>query len=739
MLDQADLANMSDQAETWEKVARKLRTRTMPPAGRPRPDQATYQSVVSWLETELDRAAAANPNPGRTESLHRLNRAEYRNAVRDLLALEHLDIGILLPPDDASYGFDNIAGVLGMSPTLMERYVTAARKISQLAIGDPEVPPTSDTYRLPVDLAQEARVEGLPFGTRGGIRIQRQFPVDGEYQIKFDYAPAAGRASGEKSQIEVLVDGERVQLFDILPTKRGIAASGYEEEGSTQQLRVPMKAGPHDVGVTFLKKSSAEVEEMLQPYLRPPGASLFGLTRIGSYNAPYIRWVTISGPFVVTGSSTTAARRRIFVCEPARLADEAPCARRILSTLAHRAYRRPVTDHHMQVLESFYAKGREDGDFDKGIAVALEYLLASPDFLFRVERNPANVAPRTAHRISDVELASRLSFFLWSSIPDDELLDVAERGKLHEPAEFEHQTARMLADDRSQALVDNFAGQWLHLRNIPAVAPDGEMFPNFDENLRRAFQRETELFFASIMREDRSVLDLLRADYTFLNERLARHYGIPGIYGNEFRRVALDNRRIGGLLGQGSILTELSSSTRTSPVKRGKWIMENILGTPPPEAPPNVPDLKATAADGKPLSMREAMEQHRKNPVCASCHRMMDPLGFALEQFDAVGRWRTVSEAGTPIDATGTMPSGTKFNGVVELQEALLQHPDDFVRTVTERLLTYALGRGVDDHDGPAIRAIVREAVKNDYRFSSLILAVVKSTPFQLRTSTDDN
>jgi mono/diheme cytochrome c family protein len=713
-LETIDLTNVSAGAEVWEKVIRKLRTGAMPPGGVPRPDRATDDSLASWLENEIDRTAAARPNPGKLPGLHRLNRAEYQNAIRDLLALEALpkemDVAQLLPADSSSYGFDNIADVLFVSPTLMDRYMSAARKISRLAVGDPSMPLIVDTYRNPPGLAQDDRLDGLPFGTRGGMAIRRNFPLDGEYVMKLDLGGA--RRYADRHQIEVSVDGERVQMFNIggdgqppgsaddasanpnavpgdpavpvdprPPGAQGAARARRPATAPILQVRVRVKAGLRTIVVAFVQKTSAEPEDLLQPFLRPRGAGA---------QQPSLASVTISGPYATSGSGNTSSRRRI------------------------------------------YSAGRAEGGFDMGIQRTLERILVSPAFLFRIERDPPT--PDTAAPVSDVELASRLSFFLWSSIPDDELLDVASRAKLRDPAVLEQQVRRMLVDERSQALVDNFAGQWLYVRNLAATRPDPRLFPDFDEGLRQAFRRETELFFESILREDRSVLGLLNADYTFVNERLARHYGIPNVYGSHFRRVTLRDENRRGLLGQGSILTLTSYATRTSPVLRGKWILENILGAPPPPPPPDVPALKETTNTGQALSMREAMVQHRANPICASCHARMDPLGFALENFDALGRWRIRSESGPPIDASGVLPDGARFEGVAGLRSLLLGRPGQFVTTVTERLLTYALGRGLDYHDAPAIRSIAREAAPGDFTLPSLILGIVKSTPFQMRS-----
>ena len=733
-----DVTDVAAHAEVWEKVVRKLRAGAMPPRPRPRPEPAAYAEFRAWLEGELDAAAAADPDPGRTEAFHRLSRTEYRNAVRDLLALD-VDVSELLPADDTSYGFDNIAGVLGVSPTLMERYLSAARKISRLAVASPVPSPTAETFRIASDLGQDRRMEGLPFGTRGGMVVDYNFPEDAEYV--FEILPD-GPLRIEPHDLEVTIDGERIALLTVgkrpdPDDPRGL----YVPEIEALEVRTPVTAGPHTVGVAFLRKTSAEPEGIRKLYLRPfTGEGSGGDSRY----QPYVESVTIAGPYESSGARPiegTPSRERIFTCRPAATGadtgaarDEAACAREILSTIARRAYRRPVTDDDVERLLTFFDRGRAAGSFDNGIEMALRRLLVSPEFLFRVERDPEGIAPGASYRLSDLELASRLSFFLWSSVPDDELLAVAERGGLGDARVFEAQVERMLADPRSEALVSNFAGQWLTLRNAAAVRPDEDEFPDFGEGLRQAFRRETELLFDSVLREDRSTLGLLAADYTFVNERLARHYGIPNVRGSHFRRVALDDAARGGLLGHGSILTVTSYANRTSPVNRGKWVLENILGTPPPPPPPDVPELE-TAEGAEPLSMREAMEQHRANPVCASCHRLMDPLGLSLEHFDAIGRWRDREAGGAAIDATGELPDGTPFDGPSGLKAALLRHPDRFVTTVTEKLMTYALGRGVEHYDAPAIRAIVRDAARDDYRLSSIVKGVVRSTPFQMRRS----
>ena len=726
-LDTMDIEHISDGAPVWEKVLRKLRGRAMPPAGMPRPDEATYDSLATYLEQELD---SARPNPGRPV-LHRLNRAEYTNAIRDLLALE-IDGASLLPADDSGYGFDNIGDVLSVSPMLLERYMSAARKISRLAIGDHTGRPDSETYDVPRFLGQEDRTsEDLPFGSRGGLAVRHFFPLDGDYLIKvrlkasYDGSRILGLT--EQHQLDIHLDRKRVGHFTVGDTDRN--PTGYRNSPVGEaapdahlEVHIPVSAGPHTVGVSFLKETWAR-EQMIQPTF----ASM-------ESEEPGVGKVTISGPYNAQGPGETPSRSKIFVCQPTSSRDEEPCARKIISTLARYAYRRPIAAEELPHLLVPYHSGRSEGGFEEGIEWALQRILVSPEFLFRIEQDPENIEPGTAYPISDLELASRLSFFLWSSIPDDPLLELAAEGRLKDPAVLEGQVGRMLADPRSRALVTNFAGQWLYLRNIEMAAPDLGEFPEFDENLREALQRETQLFFESMLREDHSVADLLDADYTFLNERLARHYGIENVYGNHFRRVALSQDERKGLLGKGSILTATSYANRTSPVLRGKWVLENILGTPPPPPPPDVPDLEETSEEGRALTMRERMEEHRANPACAACHARMDPLGFALENFDAIGGWRT-TDAGSPIDSSGVLPDGTRFEGAPGLRKVLLSRREEFVMNVTDKLLTYALGRGVEYYDAPAVRSIMREAAPGDYRWSSLITGIVKSTPFQMRRS----
>jgi hypothetical protein len=723
--DKLDVANIAADPETWEKVVRKLGTGMMPPAIKPRPDPAQQAGFMSYLEGQLDTLAAARPNPGRP-ALHRLNRAEYANAIRDLLALD-VDATELLPADDSSFGFDNIAGSLGVSPVLLERYVSAAGKISRLAIGDKTMPDRQEKYVVPGDLTQNEHIEGMPLGTRGGAVFKHQFPVDAEYVIRADLVERGGRIFGSNLSkgelLEVTLDGERIALVEL---------ADYEvEEGASVRMFVP--AGPHAIGAAFLKRNHAPVEDVIQPY----EFSLFepAIDPDPDWTfVPHLASVSVTGPFNAAGVSDTPARRKIFVCRPTEGRDEQACAREIVETLATRAYRQPIDREQLSTLMDFYDLGRRDGgDFDSGIEMALRRILASPEFVFRFERVPAKAAPGQVFRLGDVELASRLSFFLWSSIPDDELLALAVDGRLHDSSVLRRQVRRMLADPRADALVENFAGQWLYLRNLAVKGGAVEQFPNFDDNLRQAFRTETEMLFESIVREDRNVVDLLTADYTFVNERLARHYGIPGVYGSEFRRVTAPSDARRGLLGQGSFLLVTSNPERTSPVQRGVWVLENVIGAHVPTPPPNVPALEETkSAPSRPVTVRAQMELHREKPFCSGCHKIMDPVGFALENFDAVGQWRT-EEHGQPIVATGTLVDGTSVDGASELRAALLKYSDRFVQTVTEKLMTYALGRGVEYYDMPTVRAITRAAAKNDYRFSSVVLGLVESQPFLMR------
>ena len=854
-LDVADVSRVGEAPGVWEAVVLKLRGGMMPPAGRPRPAGAALDELRGWLEAELDRAAAAAVEPGRVPT-HRLNRAEYANAVRDLLALD-IDAEALLPADDTGHGFDNLAGTLALSPALMERYLTAARRISRLAVGDPAIGPglTSRTYTVPIAMTQNDRMsEALPFGSRGGLAVRHRFPLDGEYVLTvrlkrsvYEYIVNLDEAH----DLDVRVGGRRVARFTVggaAPGKpapvsfSGTFVAAGASEYPTQDwddyrtgadaglvVRVPVRAGARSVGVAFADKSW-EHEGVLQPELREYGATVTETTDTSSRpEGPGLESVTIDGPYAATGPGETASRARIFVCRPdAADAGGERCARTILARLARRAYRRPVGEGDLEPLLAFYREGRDaaggaeagaDGPregreaedlravrdakrsgegreadhregpasepgfpavdeavgqaepaegrapggleaqlpavdgaagqadvaggqtgegFEAGIQAAIERLLIDPEFLFRIERDPAGAAPGAPYRLTDLELASRLSFFLWSSIPDDELLDLAERGRLSDPGVLEGQVRRMLADPRASALVDNFAGQWLSLRSVGGIAPDPNLFPGFDENLREALRRETELFFESQLREDRSVVELLSADYTFLNERLARHYGIPGVAGSHYRRVSLAGRgpaaaRRLGLLGHGSILAVTSYGHRTSPVLRAKWLLENVLGTPPAPPPPDIPPLPAGGEGGEPRTVRERLAQHRANPACAACHAPMDPLGFALENFDAIGRWRT-SDAGFPVDASAVLADGlTTFDGPGGLRRVLLDRSGQFVETVAEKLLVYALGRGVESHDRPVIRGIVRAAAEDDHRWSSLILGIVESAPFRMR------
>jgi hypothetical protein len=732
-LDALDVDRVDAHAATWERVVRKLRVRMMPPPGSPRPDEATYAALVTHLETALDRAAAASPNPGRTETFRRLNRTAYQNAVRDLLGID-VDVSALLPKDDASHGFDNV-GVGELSPTLLERYLAAAQKVSRLAVGSPLPAPATHVVLLPPDLTQEDHVDGLPLGTRGGASARYMFPLDGAYEFQIRLSRDRNEnVEGlyEPHQLELTLDGQPLERFTVAPN-RNTFGDYYSDDAVDRDLRVraTVPAGPHEIGATFQRKSFALLETVRQPY--PAHFNMDRHPRV----QPAVHSVSITGPFDTRGAGDTPSRRRIFVCRPAAASDDAACAKTILSALVRRAYRRAVTDADLEVPLALYREVRTKDGFEAGVEIGLRAILASTEFLFRIERDPANAAPGGPYRVSDVELASRLSFFLWSSIPDEELLARALDGTLRRPAVLDRQVRRMLADSRSAALVTSFAGQWLYLRNLDAASPDPRTFPEFDDNLRQAFRRETELLFESIVKEDRNVLDLLRAPYTFVNERLARHYGIPNVYGSRFRRVPLGEDSVrAGLLGHGSVLTVTSYANRTSPVLRGKWVLENILGTPPPPPPANVPPLSNPPV-GKVLSMRERMAQHRSNAACSGCHQLMDPAGLSMENFDAIGRWRTRTEAGAPIDAAGGLPGGAPFAGVAGLRQAILSRPDLFATTVTEKLLVYALGRGLEYYDAPATRAIVRDARGQDYRFSSLVLGVVKSAPFQMRMTTN--
>src|SRR5579885_941782 len=735
-LQRLDLASVPGDAETWEKVIRKLRVGAMPPPGMPRPDKASRDGLASFLESSLDRAYAANPNPGNA-SMHRLNRAEYANAIRDLLDLK-VDAAALLPPDDESDGFDNIADVLKMSPSLMERYLSASWNISREAVGDRRITPNTAIYRVRPDLSQDQHIDGLPLGTRGGIVVQHTFPLDAEYVIKvrlwrntFDLM----RGMEDSHQIESSVDGKQAALVtaggkdDFVRMAQNPGEFGADLD-KRLTVRLPLKAGPHTITAATILRSHAEKDDLIKPFLR---TTVDGLDITGD---PSIDRVSIEGPFHATGAGNTPSRAKIFVCTPANAKDELPCARKIISNLMRRAFRRPLQDSDLETPLSFYQKRRNAGGaFDAGIESALQFILASPEFLVRFEPDPAGLAPGSVYRVSDVALASRLSFFLWSSIPDDELLNAAAQGKLHEPAVLEREVRRMLADPKSEALVDNFAEQWLFLRNLKSSSPDLEAFPDFDDNLRQAMREETRLFFRSIVNEDRSVMDLLNADYTFVNDRLARHYGIPNIYGSQFRRVTLTDPERRGLLGQASILTVTSYPNRTSPVQRGKWVLTNLLGIPPTPPPPNVPALKENEGDSAPKSVRQRMEMHRAMEPCAGCHKNMDPIGFALENFDAVGRWRT-NDDGAKIDTAVTLYNGVKVADAAGLRKMIADKPDVFVGVMAEKMLTYALGRGVQYYDMPAVRKVVRQAKDHDFRFSALVAGIVESAPFEMKVKT---
>ncbi len=749
-----DFDRVGEHAQDFEKVLIKIKTATMPPPGAPRPDQATYTAFANYLEGELDRAGAARPDPGRP-ALHRLNRAEYANAIRDLLGLD-VNAERLLPNDDASYGFDNIGDVLTVSPTLFERYLTAAGKIVRTALGDTTMRPEMEAYSVSTRMIQDERAgELVPFGSRGGLGVEHYFPVDGEYELKVRLARDRVHdiiGLMQPHQMDVRLDGAKLNTFTVGggPTNGGRSGepvayggqdydkpAGGEDESYERTadaglvFRFPAKAGKRVISVSFLTKSGLPEGT----FRRKLAGAQYGQVD----DLPGIGYVFITGPITATGSGDTASRKAILSCKPAKTEEETGCAKQILSRLARLAYRRPVAENEVQTLMDFYEAGRKEtpangNAFESGIAMSLRRLLVAPQFLFRQESDPVGIAPGAPYRISDLELASRLSFFLWSAGPDEALLKLAEQGKLKDPKVLEQQVRRMLTDARSEALISNFAGQWLYLRNMEKIVPDPEVFPEFDENMRAAFRTETRMFFESMLREDRSVLDLMRADYTFLNERLARHYGVSGVYGSHFRRVKLTDPNRMGLVGQGSILTVTSYPNRTSPTFRGKWVLENILGAPPPSPPDAVPSLKVEDEGGQALSVRDSMEQHRKNPACYGCHSRMDPLGFALENFDAIGRFRTTSGSGK-IDTSGVLPDGAKFSGPVELRALLVSRGDEVVSATTRKLMTYALGRGIEYNDMPAVRSIVRAAAPGDYRWSSIIMGIVKSVPFQMRRS----
>jgi mono/diheme cytochrome c family protein len=743
-LENRDLTQVARDKELWEKVTKKMRTGAMPPAGMPRPDQPTLDRFVASLETTLDRAAAARPNPGRP-MLHRLNRVEYANAIRDLLALE-IDPVALLPADELSAGFDNIADALGVSSTLLERYLVAADRISATAVGDVQMAPGGDSWGTRADSHQMDHIDGLPLGTRGGLLIRKTFPLDAEYVISaklYRTNSSFTRGLSAAHDLEFTVDGERVFINTVGGPEDWanlLANPSFSDTLDNRlQARVPVKAGTHTIGVTFVEKTAARNVTVLKP-LRSP------VDTVDTDGIPRIDSVNIAGPFNPTGPGDTPSRRRIFTCRPtapgaagAATGEERRCATTIVTNLARRAFRRPVTTREVDHVLSYFDMGRaKNGSFDAGVQLALRRILADPAFLFRAERDPESVRSGAAYRVSDLELASRLSFFLWSSIPDDDLLRVATNQQLRNADVYAAQVKRMLADPRADALVTNFAGQWLQLRNLQRSTPDLMAYPEFDDGLRQGFRRETELLFTSLMREDRSVLELLTADYTFVNERLARHYGIPGVAGSRFRRVSIPNEERRGLLGHGSMLLVTSHANRTSPVKRGKWILENLMGSPPPPPPPNVPPLDESNNPARPQTMKERMAQHRANPTCANCHRLMDPIGLAMENFDGIGAWRA-RDSGVRIDTSTQLADGTSVNGIVELRQALLRRPEVFVRTLTENLLTYALGRALSADDMPVVRAILRDAARQNYRFSSLVQGIVTSAPFQMRLKASED
>jgi mono/diheme cytochrome c family protein len=736
-LEGIDLDAIDGHAEMFENVARKLRGRQMPPKGGPRPNADTVDGMVAFLERRLDEVAAAAPEPGRA-SLHRLNRTEFGNAVRDLTALE-IDASEFLPADDEGYGFDNIADVLRVSPSLLEQYLAASAKIAALAVGDPGTPAVTNVYRAPSDLSQAGHVEGLPLGTRGGILIRHHFPLDAEYEFDvFLLRNIVGYMTGLEwaHELEIAVDGERIFLAQVggeadnARSDENMSAAANEID-ERLRTRAFVTAGPHDVTVAFLERSAAETHEPLELHTR-------NLDLQDMNGLPVVDYVNVRGPFNPVGAGDTPSRQRIFTCRPADEATARVCATEIVSNLARRAYRRQPSEEDVSQLLGFYDTGAARGGFEAGIQSALRVILTSPKFLFRDEADPEGIAPGALYALDDWALASRLAFFLWSAPPDDTLLDLAAQGTLSDERIYDEQVARMLADDRARALVENFAGQWLFLRNLESARPDVEEFPDFDDNLRQAMRRETEMLFENVMREDRPISELLTADYTFVNERLARHYGMPNVYGSHFRRVAVTEPARRGLLGHASILTVTSYPNRTSPVLRGKWVLENVLGTPAPPPLPNVPALEENEAGKAARTLRERLAEHRDNPVCATCHDVMDPIGLGLENFDAVGKWRT-REPGGEVDARGQLADGTPIDGAAALREALTSDHEQFARVFAAKLLTYALGRGLEAYDMPTVRGIVRDAADDDYRFSALVRGIASSVPFRMRRAQDPN
>lgn len=729
--------NVVSDAETWEKVMRKFRGNMMPPKGNERPDAKEKAEFVSWLQDSIDSAILAHPNPGKS-SLHRLNRTEYGNAIRDLFGLQ-VDISEFLPADDEGYGFDNIADVLRTSPSLLEQYLLASRKISELAVGDTALTPISKVYKVAPDLPQAQHIPGLPLGTRGGILMEHNFPLDAEYEFNSVLVRnIVGYMTGLEwpHQFEISIDGEQVFLAQVggeednLSSDQNMSAAA-DMIDARLKTRIPVTAGLHKVAVTFIQKNSAETHEPLQLHTRD-------LDLQNMNGLPTLDYVDIIGPFNAVGSGDTASRNQIFTCYPETEAQQQECAATILGNIGKRAYRRPLENADLNMIMSFYADGAENGGFEHGVQTALRFILTSPEFLFRSEPDPESVAAGDVYAVSDLALASRLSFFLWSSIPDEELLELATANKLNEPEIFEQQVDRMLRDPNALALVDNFAAQWLFLRNLKSINPDTRTFPDFDDKLRQAFRTETTLFITSIMQNDSTILDMINADYTYVNDRLAQHYGIPNIYGSHFRRVEQTDPNRRGLLGQGSVLTVTSYPNRTSPVLRGKWVLENLIGAPPPSPPPNVPALNENTPGLAALSVRDRLIQHRADPACSGCHAVMDPLGFSLENFDAIGRYRAKDASGA-IDSSGELADGTPVTNALSLEQTLMQHPEYFVDTFTEKLLTYALGRGLEYYDMPVVRTITKQAENDDYRFSAIIKGIVSSVPFRMKQADAKN